>query len=64
MHVAIEMLPIAFLEHSHIKSRIRWVKDDSRIVLLVKISKQMEQCFQMSLTWLAMQGVMKESKLQ
>ena len=49
LHFTIELFPITLLENSKINIWIRGIIYDLCIVCLLKISKQMEQCIQMSL---------------
>ncbi len=51
LHFTIELFPITLLENSKFNIQIHWIIYDISIVLLLKISKQLEQHIQMSLSW-------------
>ena len=51
LNFTIEVFPISLDKIRHINIRIRWIKYKTGIMLLLQISKDMKQCFQVPFSW-------------
>jgi hypothetical protein len=51
MDISTELSPVALFEHAHLDLRVRRVEDHMGVMLVIEVSKDAVDGFQMAISW-------------